>query len=102
MIILGRSLPKYFVKSLIIREENTKEIMSDEEFVYLIENLADLHKCSHQIDLIHKSWSRPLILGNGNKRGKIEKMFFFAVGYGSFLRKYYGSQSEKETFVLLS
>jgi hypothetical protein len=29
--------------------------MSVEEFVYLIENHADLHKFSHRIDLIHKS-----------------------------------------------
>jgi hypothetical protein len=31
--------------SLIIHEENTKEIMSVKEFVYLIQNSADLHKC---------------------------------------------------------
>jgi hypothetical protein len=29
---------------LIIDEENTKEIMSVNEFVYLIQNHADLHK----------------------------------------------------------
>ena len=29
---------------LIIHEENTKEMMSVKEFVYLIQNHADLHK----------------------------------------------------------
>jgi hypothetical protein len=29
---------------LIIHEENSKEIMSVKEFVYLIENHSDLHK----------------------------------------------------------
>jgi hypothetical protein len=32
------------MKSLIIHEENTKEIMSVKEFVYLIQNHADLYK----------------------------------------------------------
>jgi hypothetical protein len=32
------------VKTLIIHEENTKEVMSVKEFVYLIQNHTDLHE----------------------------------------------------------
>jgi hypothetical protein len=41
---LGKCSHGYLRNALIIYEENTKEIMSVKEFVYLIQNHADLHK----------------------------------------------------------